>query len=65
MQQHILRDDGRYLTGPGATQTDDKPGSPFASLAAAMAAIDRYRIVAAVYCPDRKADGFTLLSAKP
>jgi len=62
MRFHIRRDDGRYLVGPGATATSEKPEHSY-SLANACAAITRYRLVASVYCPQRKDDGFTFVDA--
>lgn len=64
MQQHIRRDDGKWLVGPGATQVADEPSVPFQSLSAAMAAINRYRLSSAFHCPERQQDQFTLFAAK-
>lgn len=62
-QCDILRDDGRYLVGPSATGTSEKPGDPFAGIGAAMAAINRYRLALAVFAPDspNKNAGFTII----
>ena len=66
MQQHIRRDDGKWLVGPGATQVADEPSVPFQSLAAAMAAIKRYRLSIAYHCPESQSqqDQFTLFAVK-
>lgn len=57
---HIQRDDGQWLVGPGSTRVADKPEYAWRDLAAAMAAINRYRLSCAVFCAGKgKDDGFT------
>jgi hypothetical protein len=63
MSYFIRRDDGRWLHGATATGTEQaKPDVGFESLRAAMCAIDRYRIVCAVYAPAHKSDQFTIFN---
>lgn len=60
MQTFIRLDDGRWLCGPGATQTSEsKPNAPFQSIAAAQAALRRYRLSLAVFAPHQTAQGAT------
>lgn len=61
---HIQRDDGKWLIGPGATQMGEKPDVPWASLSAAMAAIEHYRLSLALHT-GRSGDGFTIYHSAP
>ena len=66
MHFDILRDDGRYLIGPGSTTTGAHPEHPYAGLPAALAAVKRYRLALNVFAPDSpNADaGFTFVARR-
>lgn len=65
MQTHIRLDNGRWLVGPGATQTSDVPAVPFQSIEAAFAAINRFHLSRAVFLGLTDRIGYTLFHYVP
>lgn len=58
---HVIRDDGRYLAYGTHCQWATPP--PWETMAAATEAVQRYRLICAVYAPERKDDGFSIVKA--